>query len=173
MSAGPRGASLSELCPLQSLTTRISSAVHSCAASAEPPMRFVAPPAHEVGEIHVDHVSRSEPRRTPGLPPRLRSVSRVSHPLDGLLPHRPSGLVSCPRRSWGSCPPELFPPREAVAPLDARCPPAVAPRQPSPHPRKKADSRTVCTIDRCVPSSGRDGRWRLTRLQGLAPRRSP
>lgn len=38
---------------------------------------------------------------------RVRSGSRVSHPPAGLLPSVPSGLVSCPWRSWG-CPLQSF-----------------------------------------------------------------
>jgi hypothetical protein len=37
----------------------------------------------------------------PGLPHRVRSALRVSHPLDGLLLARTSGLVSCRKRPWG------------------------------------------------------------------------
>jgi hypothetical protein len=44
---------------------------------------------------------------TPGLPRPVRSAYRVSHPLDGLLPRTPSGLVSCRKRSWG-CPLQSF-----------------------------------------------------------------
>jgi hypothetical protein len=57
---------------------------------------------------------------------RLRSAYRVSHPPDGLLSPKPSGLVSCRWRSWGWYPPEPFPPNEAVTPLDARNPHAVS-----------------------------------------------
>jgi hypothetical protein len=39
------------------------------------------------------------PRRFP--PHRLRCALRVSHPLDALLPSRPSGLVPSRYRSWG------------------------------------------------------------------------
>lgn len=37
----------------------------------------------------------------PGLPHRVRSAHRVSHPHDGLLLARTSGLVSCRKRPWG------------------------------------------------------------------------
>jgi hypothetical protein len=37
-----------------------------------------------------------------GLPRPTPSDSRVSHPLAGLRPPEPSGLVSCRYRSWGS-----------------------------------------------------------------------
>jgi hypothetical protein len=37
----------------------------------------------------------------PGLPHRVSSVLRVSHPLDGLLLARTSGLISCRKRPWG------------------------------------------------------------------------
>lgn len=44
---------------------------------------------------------------SPGVPARVRSDSRVSHPPAGFLPSVPSGLVSCPWRSWG-CPLQSF-----------------------------------------------------------------
>jgi hypothetical protein len=37
----------------------------------------------------------------PGLPHRVRSALRISHPLDGLLLARTPGLVSCRKRPWG------------------------------------------------------------------------
>jgi hypothetical protein len=37
----------------------------------------------------------------PGLPHRVRSALRVSHPLDGFLLARTPGLVSCRKRPWG------------------------------------------------------------------------
>jgi hypothetical protein len=45
---------------------------------------------------------------TSGLPRPTPSDFRVSHPLVGLRPPEPSGLVSCRYRSWGS-PSGLFP----------------------------------------------------------------
>jgi hypothetical protein len=39
---------------------------------------------------------------SPGLPHRVRSTRRVSHPLGGLLLARTPGLVSCRKRPWGS-----------------------------------------------------------------------
>jgi hypothetical protein len=37
----------------------------------------------------------------PGLPHRVRSALRVSHPLDGFLLAQTPGLVSCRKRPWG------------------------------------------------------------------------
>jgi len=37
----------------------------------------------------------------PGLPRRVRSALRVSHPLDGFLLAQTPGLVSCRKRPWG------------------------------------------------------------------------
>lgn len=45
------------------------------------------------------HSSR---RTNPGLPHPVRSVSRASHPPDGLLRNHPCRLVSSDSRSWGS-----------------------------------------------------------------------
>jgi hypothetical protein len=56
-------------------------------------MRFRSPPAHEARK--VDHFF-------PGLPHPVGAAFRVSHPLDGLFPSWPSGLVSCRWHSWGS-----------------------------------------------------------------------
>ena len=58
----------------------------------------------------------------PGLPHPVRSASRVSHPLDGLLPRVPA-RHTCARQTSThgiDAPPELFPRREVVTPLDAR-----------------------------------------------------
>jgi hypothetical protein len=78
-------------------------------------MRFRAPPAYEVREIHSPGALPAPYGPPPGFLTLLTAYA---------LPD-PAGLVSCRRRSWGFCPPELFPPNEAVAPLDARNPPAV------------------------------------------------
>lgn len=57
------------------------------------------------------HCSRSDSRsskalaslsRTLGLPPQLRGVLGVSHPLDASFRNLPSGLVSCRFRPWAS-----------------------------------------------------------------------
>jgi hypothetical protein len=72
----------------------------SCAAPATL-MRFGAPTA------------ASARRSTwPGDPTPVRSAFRVSHPLDGFLPHVPSDLEDR-YRSWGS-PFRACPPRRAV-----------------------------------------------------------
>jgi hypothetical protein len=47
-----------------------------------------------------DASTRASPLH-PGLPHRVRSAHRVSHPLDGLLLARTPGLVSCRKRPWG------------------------------------------------------------------------
>jgi hypothetical protein len=64
------------------------------------------------------------------LPARLRSVFRVSHPLDGLLSPLPFRPCFMSVALVGFRPSELFPSSEAVTPLGARSPPAgvVAPR---------------------------------------------
>ena len=64
-------------------------------------LRFFAPTATSVREVH-----------NPGFPHPVRSVFRVSHPLDGFLPPAPSDLEDR-SHSWGS-PCRAFPPRGAV-----------------------------------------------------------
>ena len=72
----------------------------SCAAPATL-MRFAAPTA-----------TSARRSTSPGVPDPVRSVFRVSHPLDGFLPRMPSDLEDrC--RSWGS-PYRAFPPRRSV-----------------------------------------------------------
>lgn len=125
-------------------------------------MRFRAPPAYEVREIHSPGALPAPYGPPPGFLTLLTAYA---------LPD-PAGLVSCRRRSWGFCPPELFPPNEAVAPLDARnrpgvdCTPHAAfgrGRGSSRHPRCRVQSPSR------LPASSR----RAARLHGLAPRRSP
>lgn len=53
-----------------------------------------------------------------GLPRLLRSVLRVSHPLDGFLLVRSTGPCFMPVRSWSSFPSERCPRSGAVSPLD-------------------------------------------------------
>jgi hypothetical protein len=47
-----------------------------------------------------DASARASPLH-PGLPHRVRSAHRVSHPHDGLLLARTPSLVSCRKRPWG------------------------------------------------------------------------
>jgi len=97
-------------------------AAFRCSAAA-PLLRFRSPSAQSLRDpLH------------PGLPHPVRSAFRVSHPPDGLLPRRPSGLVSCRSRSWGYAPSELSPPHEALAPLDARNLPDVGCTPPRSRP---------------------------------------
>jgi hypothetical protein len=76
---------LAELRLLQSITTgrrpQSGFRLQRCGASHE----VWSPSALEEGEVY----------QTPGLPHPVRSTSRVSHPLDGLLPRNPAGPVSC------------------------------------------------------------------------------
>jgi hypothetical protein len=77
-----------------------SSPPESCAAPATL-MGFTAPTA-----------TSARRSTSPGIPNPVRSVFRVSHPLDGFLPRKPSDHEDrC--RSWGS-PFRAFPPRRAV-----------------------------------------------------------
>jgi hypothetical protein len=55
-------------------------------------MEFGAPTTLEPERVHSTPVCQS----------RVRSVHRVSHPLDGLLLARTPGLISCRKRPWGS-----------------------------------------------------------------------
>jgi hypothetical protein len=80
-----------ELRLLQSMTTR--RRPQSSRGSAVPLMRFR--PLQRIRTTGATFITRV-------CLTRLRSVSRVSHPPDGLLPRRPCGLVSCRWRSWGS-----------------------------------------------------------------------
>jgi hypothetical protein len=106
----------------------------------------------------------------PSLPLSVRSVFRVSHPLDGLLLTRPADCISSRKRSWG-CPLQSFflatkpwrlstpaalmtftrPPYAAVAWTARRCGP------------RPLDMRFAHDLDSC----GKEAR-----LQGLSPRRS-
>jgi hypothetical protein len=71
--------------------------------------------------------SRTEPLTSAAIPRRrLRCALRVSHPLDALLPARPTELVSSRTRSWGF-PPRLCSPRDAVRPFERRAPPGFDP----------------------------------------------
>ena len=53
------------------------------------------------GSLPFSDISSGGPVHS-GLPRPTPSDSRVSHPLAGLRPPKPSGLVSCRYRSWGS-----------------------------------------------------------------------
>lgn len=55
-------------------------------------MEFSAPTTLQPERVHSTPVCQS----------RVRSVLRVSHPLDGFLLARTPGLVSCRLRPWGS-----------------------------------------------------------------------
>jgi hypothetical protein len=72
--------------------------------------------------------SAFEPRRSScRLTSPTPSALRVSHPLSGLLPPGPRGFVSRHIRPWGLVTAfRAFPTQPAVAPLDARCSPAVS-----------------------------------------------
>jgi hypothetical protein len=78
-------------------------------------MRFLAPSAQS---------SKSSPP-DPGLPRPVRSVLRVSHPLDGFLLDKPSRPCCMPVRSWSSTPYRAFSSLGAVPPLDGLCPLAL------------------------------------------------
>jgi hypothetical protein len=117
---------------------------------------------------------------SPGLPRPVRSAFRVSHPPDGLLPLRPSGLVSCRWRSWGSSPSELLPPTEAVSPLGDRNPPDVgsAMRGAASSGAPNVSAAASSFDDQGRKASGsrirrRPSSSRVARLQGVAPRWSP
>jgi hypothetical protein len=104
-----RRAPLMGLRLLQSLTTR--RRPQHCCSFAVPLMRF--------GPLqHTGHAGRTFDN--PGLPHPVRSAFRVSHPPDGFPSHAPSALFQTAEHSWGSTPPELLPPNEAVVPLDTR-----------------------------------------------------
>ena len=110
------------LLPLRSMSDgRLpqSSEEESCRRRAlqRPLMRFLAPSAQPICLSPL----------IPGLPHPVRSVFRVSHPPDGLLLDRLTGLVSCRSAHGVPCPSELFPRTEQPR-LSARLSPlAVAP----------------------------------------------
>jgi hypothetical protein len=109
-----------------------------------------------------------EPRASPlhpGLPHRVRSALRVSHPLDGLLLARTSDLVSC-RYALGVRPTGVFPSRRVpwLTPWDSLmtfsprhspeegCP--GAPNEPR-GPRKSLPPSGPFSDSRSVPRSWR------------------
>jgi hypothetical protein len=94
----PLTTALSELRPLQSLTTGDPRAF--CSSRAVPSrgcLPFSVRGAENPRSIHRACLTR------------LRAASRVSHPPGGFCLSAPSGLVSSRSRSWGSCPSESFP----------------------------------------------------------------
>jgi hypothetical protein len=118
--------------------------------------------------------------RFPGLPHPVRSAFRISHPLDGFLPLRPSGLVSCRWRSWGSSPSELFPPTEAVPPLGGRSRHDVGSAfRGRRHPGRRTSQPRLPRSMASGPRASGGRIWshpsssRVARLQGVAPRWSP
>jgi hypothetical protein len=110
--------------------------------------------SHEVcGSFSTTHLPSPQ---IPGLPHPVRSAYRVSHPLDGLLLDRLPGLVSC-RSAHGVPALRAFPSLGAVAPLDARFPPAVdssnrptEPEGPACHPPGATCSDTFGFMTPCV-----------------------
>jgi len=129
-------------------------------------MRFLAPPAHEAGEIHW-------PKPTPGFClPELCSAFRISHPLDGLLPPSPFRPCFMPVALMGFDPFRAFPSHEAVAPLDARSPHAVVVSPCRAAPPDLTDSFPTRVRVGISGLSAQRVR-RVDRLQGLAPRESP
>jgi hypothetical protein len=116
---------------------------------------------------------------TPGLPHPVRSVSRVSHPHDGLLLDRLPGLVPCRSALGVGCPSEPFPRPEPCRLSTTRCPPAVGFRRDA----GSAGEGRRGTAQPCPQGTPapRDGLASLVRpglrgssvgarLQGLAPR---
>jgi hypothetical protein len=89
---------------------------HPCCSYAAPPSRFLAPPALEAAQVHLHRACLTRLRRRPqGFSP-----SRRLAPCAALRP------CFVPLALMGFHPSELLPPNEAVAPLDARIPPAVS-----------------------------------------------
>lgn len=149
---GPRGVPLSThplvtLFPLQ----RASSPWLLTVRAPSPVAR--KPPATDSPEVPLPPARvSSRSSLSPGLPPPVRSASRVPPPLGGLHLRGPTGLVSCRSARGISTPPERFPSAEPWRLfIGARCPPAVGS-----HRRAWAPERTA-----------------KARLQGVAPRGSP
>jgi hypothetical protein len=81
--------------------------------SAHPPTNFLSPSEFTQSQTAVASDSNSPEVWPPssdmsyrgpvhsGLPHPTPSAFRVSHPLDGLRPRQPSGLISCQCHSWG------------------------------------------------------------------------
>jgi hypothetical protein len=130
-----------------------------CCSFAVPLMRF--DPLQHIQEQQV-HSSRALPRS-------VRSVFRVSHPLDGFLPADPAGYFSSRKHSWGSPLQSFFLTSKPYAPLDARNPPDVG---KSTRVTRSVD-RTAAVVRghldfRCIRTAW--DRWSVARLQGLSPR---
>jgi hypothetical protein len=120
--------SSTELRLLQSMTF-VGGRAHLQACGATPLLRFWllqhCPTAESTCEAF--------PRRGPGLPLPVRSVPRVSHPLDGFLLGQSARPCFMPERSWSSLPYRAFPSSGAGTPLDVH--PAFVPvgcRRPRP-----------------------------------------
>jgi len=159
---------LTESAPLQSLTTN--DVPHNGCS-----VRFVSLEVPRPSSAHTQgsHVAASRPPYAGRYLTRLPCVSRVSHPPDALLLPEPHGLVSCRSRSWGSHPPELFPPTKSLrlSTLATLMPsPRRAPKR-SPPP----DFRVWLLVGVRLSTSGVNLppssmlSWALSPLQGLAP----
>jgi len=98
---------------------------------------------------------------------RSGCVLRISHPLDALLPRRPTKLISSWIRLWGS-PSEVCPvEQQAVRPLERRSPHVV--NRPVSRAPSTSGSSTCCPASSPKP-------WGLTKtrnddLHGLLPLR--
>jgi hypothetical protein len=111
--------------------------------------------------------------RRRALPARLRSAFRDSHPLDGLHPPLPLRPCFMPLAFLGFRPSELFPPNEAVAPLDARSPHAVVDTSRNTRSPLPVDSLAAREVGMTYRGRRDERAGPVDRLQGLAPRRSP
>jgi hypothetical protein len=131
--------------------------------------------SHEVwGSFSTTHLSSPH---AAGLPHPLRSVSRVSHPPDGFLLDRLTGLVSCRSAHGVPHPSELFPHTELPR-LSARAGPLAV------HARSGPGASRLMRVDvfgeghaACRPPAGGGDPFTTSagacceaRLQGFVPR---
>ena len=107
-----------------------------------------------------------------GLPPPVRSAFRVFHPPDDFLPPSSSGPVSYRSRSWGSSLQSFFlrlqPPR-----LSTRVPLLTSVSLSFARTAVTSFRRADRESDAPLGRRGERASKRTTRLQGLAPQRSP
>jgi hypothetical protein len=105
-------------------------------------MRSLAPIARSVSSL-----------LSPGLPHPVRSASRFSQPLDGLLLETPCGLVSCRWHFRGS-PCRAFPLKEAPNLRQVRC---------------ETSARSVHILPWCYPQQAADALLGPGAFQGTSP----
>jgi len=153
---------LVELHPLQGLTTR---ARRAAARTLARTTRACTVPSRS--SFPLDARGTRSPRSIRrACRARLRSVSRVSHPPDGLLLHAPPGLVSSRWRPRGSLFGALLP-RDELRRLST--PHALLTFTAEPRPRARCDASTPPAMACGTSSSCAPPGCPSARLQGLDP----